>query len=299
MAVRDGWKVWGGGRHGEGERVAMRLGGPVFGNFEDPEEWARAAVSQGWRAVYSPDLAGKDSETIEQFARSADRHGLVIAEVGAWSNPLSPDPEEAKKALAHCRRQLELADRIGARCCVNIAGSRGSKWDGPSPLDLTPDTFDRIVETTRALIDDVRPTRTYWTLETMPWMFPHSPETYLDLLRAVDRERFAVHFDPVNMINSPILYFTNADFVRRSIELLGPWIRSVHVKDIRLSDNLTVHLDEVAPGQGGMDFVSMLRALSGLDPDLPLMLEHLRTEDEYRVAGDHMREVAAGSGWGL
>jgi len=274
----------------------MRLGGPVFGQYDNPELWARAAVDAGWRAVYCPVNADADNANVAAFAAAAARHDLVIAEVGAWSNPLSPDPQVAADAFSFCCRQLDLADRIGARCCVNIAGSRGEKWDGPSPLDLLPQTFDQVVDMVRRIIDTVQPKRTFWTIETMPWMFPHSPETYLDLMRAVERERFAVHFDPVNMINSPVLCFDNASLIRRSVEMLGPWIQSVHVKDIRLAQNLTVHLDEVAPGEGCLDFRALLHALAPLGADLPLMLEHLRTQEEYARAAEHVRSVATGSG---
>jgi hypothetical protein len=64
--------------------------------------------------------------------------------------------------------------------------------------------------------------RTFYTLETMPWMYPDSTDAYLRLLRAVDRPRFAVHFDPVNLISSPQRCFCNADLIRDFIARLGP-----------------------------------------------------------------------------
>lgn len=279
--------------------VCMRLGGPVYGTFDDADAWADAAVAEGWRAVYCPLDATADGATVAEHARAAASRDLVIAEVGAWSNPLSPDPNTAKAAGEHCRRQLDLADRIGARCCVNIAGSLGAKWDGPCPLDLRPETFDRVVEMVRGIIDDVRPRRTYWTLETMPWMLPHTVDAYLALIRAIDRERFAVHLDPVNLIDSPAKCFANAEATRDCVERLGPWIRSVHVKDIRLSDALTVHLDEVEPGKGTFDHAALLSALAPLDPDLPLMLEHLPDAAAYARAAEHVRSVAHGLGHSL
>ncbi|MFM7321610.1 MAG: sugar phosphate isomerase/epimerase family protein [Armatimonadota bacterium] len=274
----------------------MRLGGPVHGTFDGAEAWADAAVAAGWRAVYCPVDASADDATVAAYVRAAESHDLVIAEVGAWSNPLSPDPEVAKAAVALCRRQLELADRIGARCCVNIAGSRGAKWDGPSPLDLLPETFDQVVETVRGIIDAVRPRRTFWTLETMPWMFPHTVDTYLELIRAIDRDRFAVHLDPVNLIDSPAKCFASGDLARDCVRRLGPWVRSVHLKDIRLSESLTVHLDEVEPGQGTFDHAALLTGLHGLDPDLPVMLEHLPDAAAYARAADHVRGVARSLG---
>jgi sugar phosphate isomerase/epimerase len=64
--------------------------------------------------------------------------------VGVWNNPLSPDETTRATAIERCKACLDLADRLGARCCVNIAGSRGQKWDGPSEKDLTTETFDMI-----------------------------------------------------------------------------------------------------------------------------------------------------------
>lgn len=277
----------------------MRLGGPVHATFDDPGAWARAARAAGWRAVYCPVDADASDAVVNAYAAAAERADLVIAEVGAWSNPLSPDPEVARAAADHCRRQLALADRIGARCCVNIAGSRGAKWDGPCPLDLLPETFEMVVETVRGIIDDVRPTRTFWTLETMPWMFPHTVDSYLALIRAIDRERFAVHLDPVNLIDSPAKCFATADLARACVDRLGQWIRSVHVKDIRLSEALTVHLDEVEPGTGTFDHAALMRALAPLGDDLPLMLEHLPDADAYARAAAHLRGVADGIGIAL
>ena len=153
--------------------------------------------------------------------------------------------------MEKCRTSLALADRIGARCCVNIAGSRGEQWDGPDAANLTKQTFDMIVDATRSIIDAVKPTRTYFTLETMPWAYPDSPDSYLQLLKAIDRKQFAVHLDPVNIVCSPQRYYANGQLIRECFEKLGPHIRSCHAKDIVLRPQLTTHLDEARPGRAG------------------------------------------------
>jgi len=220
----------------------------------------------------------------------------VIAEVGAWSNPLSPNPAERAAALDKCKASLLLAERIGARCCVNIAGSRGEKWDGPHPGDLTEETFDLIVTTVREIIDAVQPQQTVYALETMPWMYPDSLASYQRLIAAIDRPGFGVHFDPVNLISSPQRYFQNEALIRECVAALGPAMRSVHLKDIRLDNRLTVHLDEVRPGQGGLSINTLLCELHRLAPDLPVMLEHLPNQAEYELAAAHVRGVAQAEG---
>jgi sugar phosphate isomerase/epimerase len=268
----------------------MRLGGPVFGDVSDPEKWIALHRKAGYSAAFCPVNADADEDTIRAYADAGAKADIVIAEVGAWSNPLSPDEDTRRKALDHCKAQLALADRIGARCCVNISGSRGDQWDGPHPLNLTTETFDMIVQVIREIIDAVHPTRTFYTLETMPWMYPDSTESYLRLIEAVDRPRFAVHFDPVNLICSPQRYFANGEIIRDFVRKLGPHIKSCHAKDILLAPRLTTHLDEVRPGLGALDYGAFLRALDGLG-DVPLMLEHLPAEDEYAQAAGYIRSV--------
>ena len=271
----------------------MRLGGPVFPDGLDPDAWVGALRKLGYSAAYCPVGPEEADDVIEAYAAAAKAAGIVIAEVGAWSSPLSPDEPTRRKALDKCRRSLALAEKIGARCCVNVAGSCGPDWAGPHPDDLTEATFQTIVQTVRGIIDAVKPTRTYYTLETMPWMYPDSPDCYLRLIEAIDRKAFAAHLDPANLICSPHRFFRSGDLIRESFAKLGPYIRSCHGKDVALSGKATVHLDEVRPGLGGMDYRAFLTELNKLDPDTPLMLEHLSTPEEYAAAAGYVRSVAA------
>ena len=270
----------------------MRLGGPVFRDFKDPDDWVAAVNDLAYSAASCPVNADASDELVRAYVDAAQAADVVIAEVGAWSNPISPDDAVRNKALETCKTQLALADRVGANCCVNIAGSRGEKWDGPCAADLTPETFDLIVESVREIIDAVQPTRTFYTLETMPWMYPDSPDCYVRLINAIDRERFAVHLDPANLICSPQRYFHNAALIRECFAKLGPHIKSCHAKDILMSDQFTTHLDEVRPGMGAMDYKVFLTEADKLGPDIPLMLEHLPKPVEYAMAAAYVRSVA-------
>lgn len=277
----------------------MRLGGPVFGDTATPEAWVQTVRRHGYGAAYCPVKPETPRDEAHAYAAAARDADIVIAEVGAWSNPLSPDEATRRAALDKCKACLDLAERVGARCCVNISGSRGAKWDGPHADNLTNETFALIVDCVREIIDAVHPSRTFYALETMPWMYPDSPDSYLRLLKAIDRPQFGVHFDPVNLICSPQRFLDNAAFVRHCFALLGPHIKSCHAKDIALAETLTVHLDEVGPGLGGLDYRVFLQELARLDADTPVMLEHLPTEKDYSRAAAHVRTVAAQVGVGL
>lgn len=278
----------------------MRLGAPIYTEYQTAEEWAGAVRDKGYGAALCPVKADAPLSEIKAYERLAAENDIVISEVGAWCNPLHPDPEEKKKALARCCAQLRLADDIGARCCVNIAGSKDpDRWDGPHPDNFTEETFDEIVLTVRHIIDTVKPKRTYYTLEPLAWIFPDSADSYLELAQAVDRDRFAVHLDIVNVIRTPREHYRNADLIHEWFAKLGPRIRSCHAKDTVLEARYTSHTGEAASGKGALDYGALLREIETLDPDMPLMIEHLTTEAEYDAAARYIRSEAAREGIAL
>lgn len=270
----------------------VRLGGPVFEKYNSPEEWVTALKKLGYRAAYCPVAPGANAALIKAYQTAAAKNDIVIAEVGAWSNPIDPDQGKAGKAIQKCIDSLALADEIGASCCVNVSGSRNPKhWAGPHKDNLTDATFDLIVETTRKIIDAVNSKHTYFTLECMPWAYPDSTDSYLKLIKAIDRKQFGVHLDPMNLITSPQIYYRNGEMIRDCFRKLGPQIRSCHAKDITLrEDNYMPQLDEIIAGKGNLDYSVFLTELAKLK-DVPLMMEHLKTADEYTQAATYIRSV--------
>jgi hypothetical protein len=137
----------------------MRLGGPIYETVNDPQSWVAAHHKLGYSAVFWP--LGDDDPREADYVRAALDGDLVLAEIGAWNNPISTDPADAKTAIEKCCVKLATADRAGVLTCVNIAGSRGPVWDGPHPDNVSADTFDLIVQVVLQIIDTVRPTRAF------------------------------------------------------------------------------------------------------------------------------------------
>ncbi|MCY2930486.1 MAG: TIM barrel protein [Planctomycetota bacterium] len=273
------------------------LGGPVFVEHDDPELLAKAHRQEGYRAAYCPPAEPGDTARIAAIRRAFEVEGVVIAEVGAWCNMIHPDPVQRKTNQDYVRKQLTLAEEVGARCCPNFLGTLDpDSAYGPHPGNLTAATFDLAVETIRSIVDAVKPRRTRFALEMMQWVLPDSVEVYLELIRAVDRPAFGVHLDPVNLILTPRMYYDTASLLRDCFHRLGSWIASCHAKDITLRGALALHLDEVPPGLGNLDYRTYLSELDRLSGSPPLMLEHLSTAEEYRAAAGRLRAIAGGLG---
>jgi sugar phosphate isomerase/epimerase len=277
-----------------GTPVRLRLGGPIYVQSDDPEELARAHRAKGYRAAYCPKLPLADGKVIQDTERAFARNDVAIAEVGRWVNLLDPDPEKRKQNLATVTEGLALADAVGARCCVDIAGSFSTtSWFGPHPDNLSPRFFDAAVENARKIIDAVKPTRTVFTYEMMAWSLPDSPDACLRMIEAVDRKAFAVHLDPCNLINSPERNYRSSAILRECYEKLGPRIASVHAKDLAWDVEYAVHFREVRIGLGSIDYAVFLGEHAKHAPDAPLMLEHLPNEADYDAAREQVKAVGA------
>jgi len=271
----------------------MRLGVNLHVSDDDPEAVARAYVDAGYSAAVCPPVTLEQPERIRALREAFSRWDVTLADIGVWNNMLDPDLQRRATNLEANVRALALGDELGVLCCVNIAGSFSpTLWDGPHPLNLSDQAFGLTVQNVRQIIDAVKPTRTRYCLETMPWVIPDSADNYVRLIEAIDRPMFAVHLDPVNLINSPIRYYHNAELLRECFAKLGPWIVSCHAKDIIMRERLTVHLDEVRSGLGALDYKVFLSELSRLRGDVPLILEHL-PQEEYSAAREYVLGVAA------
>jgi sugar phosphate isomerase/epimerase len=278
--------------------AAMRLGGPIFVKSDDPALLAKAHRDLGYRAAYAPgDLSVTDTDRIVGLVKEFARQDVAIAEVGAWKNMLDPDPEKRRANLAYITEKLALAELLGARNCVDIAGSYNpTDWAGPDPKNLSTDFVDATVENCRKLIDAVKPKRTFFSIEMMPWSFPTGPDEYLRLIKAVDRKAFGVHLDVCNTMNSPARFYNNGAGIHECFAKLGPWIKSCHAKDLQWGPGVQMYIQEVIPGTGLIDYKTYLRELSQLGADAPLMLEHLRSEEEYTKGRQYIQGVARSLG---
>jgi len=272
----------------------LRLGGPIFLKSDDPVELAKEHRRLGYSAAYVPKVELKDTPRIAALRKAFAEQNVIIAEVGAWVNMLDADPEKRKKNMDYVIERLALAEEIGALTCIDIAGSYNLKqWDGPDARNLTKEYFDATVENCRKVIDAVKPKTAKFSLEMMGWSLPNDADSCLKFIKAIDRPAFAAHVDIANIINSPERFYQNTALINDTFKKLGKWIVSCHAKDVVGKD---VHFAETMPGRGGMDYATYLRNVTALPREVPLMLEHLRTAEEYDEARLYVMKVAKDTG---
>ena len=111
----------------------LRLGGPLFAALRDPEGLAIAHRKLGYRAAYCPEVSLDDRQGISDITKAFAKHDVALAEVGRWCNLLDADPAKRAANLKNVAEGLALAEALGARGCVDIAGSFSREVvDGPA-----------------------------------------------------------------------------------------------------------------------------------------------------------------------
>ena len=260
----------------------MYLGISSALSHSSPQEWASKHKSLGLKSVVFPVDCTAGTETILAYRDAAEQAGLQIAEVGVWRNTLAADPAERAKWTDYAIGQLRMADMLNARCCVNVVGTPyGPRWDGGYRDNFSSGLWKMAVKMIQHIIDTANPRHTVFSIESMPWMIPHSPKEYLRLMDDVDRPQMAAHLDIVNMITSPERYFFNDEFIEECFSCLSGRICSCHLKDVRLREEYTFQLEECACGQGSLDLLRYISLADSEDPQMPMIIEHLCSDSEY------------------
>lgn len=263
----------------------MRLGGYYHAEtIDELEPLCEALDRHGLSAIPAPNrLAEMQDEECVAFGERARRLGLVVSETGMWENLMTADPALRAGRVEKVRLLLRKADLMGCHCVVSLVGSRHTS-DSPLAADphmVTEACRREFGEVALRILDGLDLTRTCYAIE--PWCntFFYEPDDVHAFLAKVDHPSLRLHLDQVNMISQRSFYDTTA-LVERTFDLLADRIVAVHLKDLRWDhDHRMLKWDEVAIGDGVLDYDAYLRRLATLPADTPGSCEHLKDERGY------------------
>lgn len=79
-------------------------------------------------------------------------------------------------------------------------------------------------------------------------------------------------------------YFFSNVFLEHTFDLLSDRIVSCHLKDIKLLEGYTFQLKECACGEGTFNIKRYMELASSIDPDMPMIIEHLPDDAAYEIS---------------
>ncbi len=210
-------------------------------------------------------------------------HGITIVQSTGYAHyrlPLiHPDSAIREQAARTIREGLRIGAALGAQSVLTGPGSMSTEsgW-APHPDNFSPQAFECLVETLRSLVSSAEYYGTPISIEGHLFTTVNSPERMVELIDAVGSRFVQAICDPVNYIASLPDYYDTAAVLRRFIVPLAGRIACAHAKDSILSSRMTLHIDEGAPGEGGLDYVAFLKLMEQYAPDAPVIIEHMPLE---------------------
>jgi sugar phosphate isomerase/epimerase len=275
----------------------MRLGGILHRpeNIQELDALVPTLDTYGLSAIAAPiRLADMSDDEVVAFGQRAKELDLVIAEAHFLVNLLTRDADLRAARIRDLRHLLRKADLMG---CLGVIGFVGTidpvdRIGRPHPYQYTDECKREFRDVVLTVLDGLDLGTCHYMIEGSPKSFFYAPEEIAQFISSVDHPRFSLHLDQMNMV-SQSTYFHTTDLIDSTFKLLTPYIRGVHLKDIRWDwEYLFLKFDEVLIGDGVLDYPTLLKHLSKLPVDTPTMCEHLDSEAKYAVNYARLHKLA-------
>ncbi len=219
--------------------------------------------------LHAPHGPQRSAEAAEQFKQRLKEHDVVCTAVfGGFEGESYADiptvqqtvglvpPQTRASRLAEMKQIADYAAALG----VPVVGLH----IGFIPHQRTDPQYPELVAATQELLTHCRSQAQRVHLETGQ----ETAEGLLGFIQDVGQENLFINFDPANMI----LYGTGEPI--EALQKVGPYVRSVHIKDAKWSKQPGKSWgQEVPPGQGDVDMLKYLQTLDTIGYSGPLTIE--------------------------
>lgn len=266
------------------------------------EETARRIAAAGFGAVQL-NLAFADWRFEEvdaaQCRRAAEtfrRHGLRVAAIAAYSNPVATDPARRRLNRRRLEAILARARDLGSGLVVTEAGSLHPEDDwAPHAENATPAAFAEVRDALGALAETAAREGATLLIEPSVGTVIDTVEKARRLLESVASPALALVADPANYVDGTNLEEADA-ILDDMFRVLGHRYLLAHAKDFRrlvgaprerhhhaTDPALYGGVEYPAPGLGDLDYDRYLAHLARHCPDAPLIVEHIAEDDVPRA----------------
>lgn len=207
-------------------------------------------------------------------------HGLrMYQSTGYWQNLVTPDETRRAQAVRVLRGAIQLAGWMGCRGIDTGPGSMNPRgpWF-PHPDNWTPKARAQLIKSLEECAPVAEDCGVYLSLEGHQLVTLENAEVTAEILDAVDSPWVTCDYDSANWISLKEA-FDPTPAINRHFEVLGKRIVSCHAKDVWVEDKLALHIQDGCPGQGTVDFRTVITRMEALSPEYPILPEGPVTEE--------------------
>ena len=241
------------------------------------------------------DVTAEECHKVRDQIATAD---MTLPQFGIGFPECLFDPDQTVRThiLAQIERGLDVARELAAGCClIRTGGLNPTGSYHPDRKNRTPEARAQLIETLKRVAATAEAEGVTITIETHALTIMGSPEINRDVLADVSSERMTVVMDFVNHFQNLDQVYDNEARLKHIFEIMNPISVVGHVKDIKLSPGLVLHIDEEMPGEGELNLALALKLWHDAHPDDYMLLEHLPAE-KYPQAAANVRRILADAG---
>jgi sugar phosphate isomerase/epimerase len=206
--------------------------------------------------------------------------GLEVAQANGWYEALvNPNETLRESGVRGLQALIRFGRALDAPSVYVRPGGlnpRGHWWAHPE--NHSPQTFERLIDSLKKVCPTALDEGMTLAVEGHVLSPLDSPEAVRRLLEAVASPQLKFNLDPVNFIGTVKDVHDTRPMLNRLFDLLGNDGIIAHAKDCALGDALVVHINEVIPGQGTLDYELFLRRFAEKQPNGYFLIEHLPIE---------------------
>lgn len=191
--------------------------------------WPSGGPDRKYGGVTHIDVEGLTPSKADDIRAMCEKHGVAISALGYYSNQLSADEEEAKRAQEHLKKVIDAAPLLGLSNVNSFVGAHTKL-----PLE---DNLKRFAEVWPDLIRYAEDQGIKIGIENCPMLFPNTwpfgmnlartPAIWRRMFEIIPSPNFGLNIDPSHLVMQLI------DPIA-PIKEFGPRIFHAHAKDMRI-----------------------------------------------------------------
>lgn len=241
------------------------------------------------------DIAAQDCAAYRRFMAG---QGLDLAQFAITYREClySPDRAQRESVSARIRRGTEIAAQLEAQAFLLRPGSLNpaGPWT-PHRDNHRPEHVETLVDTLRPLARVAEQEGVLLAMETHAISIMDPPVKCREIVERVGSANLRLIMDPVNHFACLQQVYHSTDWVNHIYDEMGAIAPLAHIKDLKVSNGLVLHIDQEVPGEGELDLALVLKRFHALHPDGYGLIEHLR-QDQIPLAVANVRRTAAANG---
>lgn len=218
-----------------------------------------------------------DDDDVTELREFLDDNGLGVGEFTGFYKGTRPwgglggyDRDDHRYTLDLYERQLRHAKILGA----HLVGF-GTLVGRGTPKMWDEDTWRQVLDGIRELADLAEDAGMDIGAHPHVMSCLYSVDRLKQMLDTVASSRLKILMDPVNLVH-PYMAYRTTELVDEIFDELGGDIVGLHAKDVAVSGGgkIVSHVGEAVPGEGTMDYHTILRRMDSLDQDVTVHAEH-------------------------